>query len=137
MSIKSTARAPRKTKVAETIENGDSGTAPKSEFREYCEIFSGIASDCSTKRWVVALGAGVVAQIGSGVLVASLISAFIALPTLSGIIWLLAFLVTSLAALTISARIGDFVIESIVSKYDVIALNAVRNLFNFSKEVTA
>jgi hypothetical protein len=137
MTIKST-RAPRKTKVAGVIENGDVGASPKSDFRQYCEAFAPhIKSDCSTTRWAVALGAGIVAQIGSGTLVVSLISAFIALPTLGGIIWLLAFLAAFLAAFLISARIGDFVVKCIVSKYDVIALKAVSNLFNSKKVVTS
>jgi hypothetical protein len=136
MTIKPT-RAPRKTKVAETIDSVErEGT--KADFRQYCETFAPhISSDCSTTRWAVALGAGVVAQIGAGVLVSALISVFIALPTLSGIIWLLAFLATFLTALFISARVGDFVVKCVVSQYDVIALNAVRNLFNSKKVVTS
>ena len=161
MSIKSTTRAPRKSKVASvTASTTDaSGTTKtvhldtpeqieeflrtepkpdtKSDFRRYCEAFAPhIESDCSTTRWAVAIGAGIVAQIGSGALIMSLISAFVALPTLGGIIWLLAFITAFLAALVVSARIGDFVVKCITSKYDVIAFNAVRNLFN-SKKVVA
>ena len=144
MATKSTTRAPRKTNVVKAVEaveavvSEDVSTPPEGAWVKYCRNMN-VAHDvdASPTRWFVALVSGVAAQLGAGFIVGSLVTSIIALPTLSGIIWFAGFLACVLAIAIASITVGNFVMNAIVSKYDVTAYKAIRGLFNPRKEVTA
>lgn len=122
MTIKSTTRAPRKTKVAQTIET----PAP--------EIF---AAEFTEARMFGALVIGTTAHVATSLTVVSLISLAISLPTLSGAIWFISMVLTLVAAIAAGTWVSNRVVEFILDQRDVAVINAARKLFNFRKEVTA
>lgn len=119
MTLKSTARAPRKTKVASAIDT------PESVF------------GCSGRRLAAATGFGIATHVATSTAVISLMSYALALPTLSGALWVISFVLTFLTALSAGAWVSNRVVEFVIDKRDLAVIRTARQLFNFRKEVTS
>jgi len=117
MTIKST-RAPRKTKMASAVT-----PEPVLELSGY--------------RLAAATGLGITSHVAVSAAVISLMGLALALPTLSGAVWFIGFVLTLLTALTAGTWVSNRVVEFVLDKRDLAIIRAARNLFNFRNEVTA
>ena len=99
--------------------------------------FDVLTDAASPSRLFAAAAVGSVTYVGIAVAVGKFVAMALSLPTLSGAIWFLGFMLTLVAGITAGTYVSTRVIWFLVEKRDIALIDKARSFFDFRKGATA
>ena len=131
-TTKTRATKPRvaKTVVADAVEKATPLHHSDAELEELTDI-------ASPSRLFATAAIGSATYVGAAFTVGKFVAMALSLPTLSGAIWFLGFMLALVAGITAGTYASNRVIWFLVEKRDVALIDKARSFFDFRKGATA